>query len=218
MPRKKTQKALTLKAMLTIAPELDQVSRELASLAVAQLAQEGHLGVRQGEQLRRAVATAGDALAWTSVTGDTDLVLKASTDVLTLTKGGAKAMARDLAEELASKKTEMARIDESSEYAVKLAESTKTTYPAEVTFSYTVRDAFGDLITKTEVLVVNDEAEAMSASATVLRNITGRTKLKDLMIIDIQQKQAHLEATTKALPDFLRSLQALLNEVIANLQ
>ena len=53
MPRKKTQKALTLKAMLTIAPELDQVSRELASLAVAQLAQEGHLGVRQGEQLRR---------------------------------------------------------------------------------------------------------------------------------------------------------------------
>jgi phosphopantetheine adenylyltransferase len=152
------------------------------------------------------------------VTGDTDLVLKASTDVLTLAEGGAKAMARDLAEELASKKTEMARIDESSEYAVKLAESTKTTYPAEVTFSYTVRDAFGDLITKTEVLVVNDEAEAMSASATVLRNITGRTKLKDLMIIDIQQKQAHLEATTKALPDFLRSLQALLNEVIANLQ
>jgi hypothetical protein len=39
------------------------------------------------------------------VTGDTDLVLKASTDVLTLAEGGAKAMARDLAEDLASKKT-----------------------------------------------------------------------------------------------------------------
>ena len=60
MARRKTKpRPLTLKAMMTLEPELDGVCRQLAALALAQLEQESPLGVRQTEQLRRALTTAG---------------------------------------------------------------------------------------------------------------------------------------------------------------
>ena len=82
MARKKTKRPLTLKAVLprahprhqdlehpTRAPELEGICRQLAALALAELEQRSPLGVRQNEQLRRALATAGDATTLSPLSG-----------------------------------------------------------------------------------------------------------------------------------------------------
>lgn len=215
--RRKVKKRLSLRSMLARSPEIDGACRQLATLVLAQ--QESPLGVRQLEQLRRALTTAGDALGWTeAAAGDVDSVVEVGKDIMTMAKGGAKFMAHDLAEELARKRTEVSQIHDVAASALKLSEDPDASYPAEITYSYTARDAFRDTITKTETLTVNDAREALSASETIERSTTSRGKLADLMIIALEQKQVRLDGMTRTLPDFLESLQELLREVIANLE
>ena len=219
MARKKTKRPLTLKAMLTRAPELDEVCRQLAGLALAQLEQDSPLGVRQNEQLRRALATAGDALAWTATAAHSDdSIVEVSKDFMTMAKGGSRAMGRDLAKELAAKKVEVKQLNATLTSATKLVEGPDTAYPTDITFSYTVRDAFAELVTKTETVTVTEVAEATSAAAALERSMPARTKLADLMITELKRKQSQLEVMTKTLSDFIESSQGLLREVIANLQ
>ena len=219
MPRKKTVRPQSLKTMLARAPEIGEVSRQLASLALAKVEQDGPLGVRQREQLRRALATAGEALSWTGPTEDDgDSMVEVTNDFMTIAKGGARSIARDLAAELAGKRTEIAELSDASTSAGKLAEDPDSTYPTDIIYSYTVRDAFGDLVTKTETLTVNDAQEAQNAAAALERSLTGRGKLTDLMILDLERKQGRLDVTTRTLSDFLESSQQLLREVLANLQ
>ena len=94
MARRKTKpRPLTLKAMMTLEPELDGVCRQLAALAMAQLEQESPLGVRQTEQLRRALTTAGDALGWTATAAySDDSIADVSKDFMTMAKGVANGM------------------------------------------------------------------------------------------------------------------------------
>lgn len=219
MAKKTVEAPQTVKKVLPRSPELRDVSRQLASLALAQVNQEGHLGIRQREQLRRALSTAGEALGWAGrVAASDDAVAEVSTDVLAMAKGGAKSMARDLAEELAGKKTEMSQIRRAAASATKMAESKKTTYPTEITYSFTVRDATGDLVTKTETLPMENPEEALNAVAAIEKNPTGRLKLKDLMIADLKQKQKQVEVMTKTLPDFIEYSHDLLRDVLHNLQ
>ncbi len=219
MPRKTVEGPQTVKRVLPRSAELQDVSRQLAVLALAQVDQEGHLGVRQREQLRRALATAGEALGWAGrVAAIDDAVAEISKDVLTMARGGAKAMAKDLAEELAAKKTEISQIRRAASTVNKLAASKKTTYPVEITYCFTVRDATGDLVTKTETLPMDDAEEALSADTTIEKNPTGRTKLKDLMIADLKQKQKQVEVMTQTLSDFLEYSHDLMRDVLHNLQ
>jgi signal recognition particle subunit SEC65 len=219
MARDKTKRRMTLKAMLTEAPGLDGVCRQLAALALAELEQDSPLGVRQGEQLRRALATAGDALDWTATAAHSeDAMADVSKDFMTMAKGGSRAMGRDLAKELAAKKVEVKQLTETLASAVKLAEDPDTAYPSDVTFSYTVRDAFTELVTKTETVTVTEPREATSAAAALERSMPARTKLADLMIIELKRKQRQLDVMTKNLSEFIQSARGLLQEVIANLQ
>lgn len=219
MPNKTVEGPQSVKTVLPRSAELRDVSRQLASLALAQVEQEGHLGVRQREQLRRALAAAGEALGWAGrVAAIEDAVAEISKDVMTMAKSGAKAMARDLAEELAAKKTEISQIRRAAASVNKLAENKKTTYPTEITYCFTARDATGDLVTKTETLPMNDAEEALSAVATIQKNPTGRTKLKDLMIADLKQKQKQVEVMTNTLSDFLEYSHDLMRDVLHNLQ
>ncbi len=219
MPRKTTKRPMTLKAMLTREPELGPVSRQMASLAFAQLAEDTPLSVRQREQLRRAFATAGDALGWAgAIAHSGDSIATVSTDVMTLAKGGAKAQARDLADELARKRVEVVQLEDAIITVRKLGEAKGTTYPTEFTYCFTARSATRDLITKTDTLVLNDAGEAESATASIEKTLPNRTKLADLMIIDLEQKGAKLEVMTKSLGDFFKSRQELLREVLVNLQ
>jgi len=217
--KKKTEKPQSLRTILSRSPELQQVSRQLSVLALAQMEQEGRLGVRQREQLRRALSAAGEELGWAATAAHSgDSIGELSKSVLTMSKAGAKAMAKDLAKELADKEVEIPQIVAASDSARKLSEGKKTKYPAEVTYCYTARDGSQGMITKTETLVLNDAAEALSASESIVRNITGREKLAAVMVIALGVKQEQLEAMTRILPDFVKYSQDLLRDVLATLQ
>ena len=219
MPKKTVEGPRSVKKVRPRSAELHDVSRQLATLALAQVDQEGHLGVRQREQLRRALATAGEALGWAGrVAGSVDGVGEVSKDILTMAKGGAKAMAKDLAEELAGKKTEISQVKRAAATVTKMANSKKTTYPTEITYHFTVRDATGDLVTKTETLPMENADEAFSAVTTIEKNPTGKLKLKDLMIADLKQKQKQVEVMTKTLSDFIEYAHDLTRDVLHNLQ
>jgi len=127
-------------------------------------------------------------------------------------------MGRDLAKELESKKVEVKQLGKTLERATKLAEGPETAFPAEITFSYTVRDAFSELVTKTETLTPTEATEAASAAAALERSMPARTKLADLMIIELKRKQSQLEVMTNDLAEFIQDSRGLLQEVIANLQ
>ena len=219
MARVKTKRPLTLKAMMTRAPELEGVCRRLAELALAELEQDTPLGVRQIEQLRRALAAAGEGLDWTATAAHSDdSIADVSKDFMTMAKGGSRAIGRDLAKELASKKVEVKQLADTLASTTKLVEDPKARYPSDITFSYTVRDAFTELVTKTETVTVTETGEATSAAAALARSMPARTKLADLMIIELKRKQSQLEVMTKDLSDFIESSRGLLQEVIANLQ
>ena len=185
-------------------------------LALAQ--EETPLGVRQIEQLRRALAIAGDALGWTEkMSNNGDSVAALGVDVIAMAESGAKSLGRDLAEQLVIKKTEITQLNDVIAHARALAEDEKTVYPAEIIFSHTVKDAYQELVTKTETKIVNEASEALSAAASVERSLTSWSKLAELMILDLKKKQRQLEGVSRALPDFIEYSQNLLGEVVANL-
>ena len=127
-------------------------------------------------------------------------------------------MGRDLVKELTAKKVEVKQLNASLASATKLAEGPDTAYPTEIIFSYTVRDAFAELVTKTETVTVSEAAEATSAATALGRSMPARTKLADLMITELKRKQSQLDVMTKTLYEFIESSERLLREVITNLQ
>jgi hypothetical protein len=219
MARKKVEGQPNKRSLLARSPEIQDVGRQLAVLALAQAAQDGLLGVRQGEQLRRALAAAGDVLGWTSTAASSsNVVVDVSKDVLTMCKAGSKAIAKDLAEELVRKKAEMDQLTDTGAATRAIAEDLEAEYPREVVYWYTVRDAYSGLVTKTETITANDTKEMNSAADGVERNLTGRGKLRDLMIIDLGQKQERLDEMTRTLPEFVKSTHELLDQVMSTLQ
>ncbi len=220
MPRKKKEaKPQTLRSKLSQSPELLQVGRRLASLALALGAQEGVLNIRQREELRRALAAAGEELGWAGMLAHRDGAISTiRKDVLTIAKAGAKALAKDLAEELALKRVEAEQLEAAAAAIRKMSESAKTSYPTEYSYRYTARDAIHDTVTKTEVVVANDAAEALTAAEGMDRSLPGRTKLADAMIIRLEERQVRVEEMTKVLPDFIQFSHGLLGEVLTTLQ
>jgi hypothetical protein len=216
MSRSAAKRQTGVRKQLASNPELLQVCRQLALLALAQ--QDGPLGPRQREELRRALAIAGDQLGWAETPdSDEDPVVNISLDVVTLATGGAESLERDLAEEWKLKQTEAARLGEAVKRARQVALSPKTTYPTELTYSYTVRDPYQRLITKIATNTVNDAQELTSAADALEKSIESRSKLADLMVIDLDQRRERLNAIGGSLPDFVRSARSLLGEVIATL-
>jgi len=219
MPRKKVEKPQAPKKVLARSPEMIEVSRQLSTVALARVEQDGHLSVRQREQLRRALSTAGDMLGWIRRSASSkDSVSEVSKDVLKMAKVGAKAMAKDLEAELASKRTEMDQVMEAAAAARTVSEDPDTTYPTEMTYYFTARNASQVLVTKTETIEANDAKEAMSASESIERNIAGRQKLSDLMTLELEGRQERIEVMTRTLPDFVKFSHPLLREVLVTLQ
>jgi hypothetical protein len=219
MPSKNVDAPMTVRSLLARDPEIGAVARRFAELALAQLRQDGALSVRQREQLRRGLATAGEALGWTGRTAASDdPVGEVVGDVLKLAKGGSKAIEKDLAAELVRKKTEIEELVTKAAATRVMAENPKAKYPTEITYSFTARDATGELVTKTDTLAPADPEEAMKAANTIEKNMPSREKLTGLMVIDLKEKQKQLVIMTKQLADFVNSTHDLLRDVIANLQ
>lgn len=216
MARSAVKRQTGLRRELAASPELLQVARQLALLALA--LQDAPPSPRQTEELRRALAIAGDALGWaeTSDSGG-ELVADVNADMTALATRGAESLDQDLVEEWTNKQTEASRLGDAAAYARKLSEDPKTTYPTEVTYCYTVRDPYQRLITKTTTTIVNDAQEALAAAEALRKSIEARTKLADLMVIDLVHRRERLTTIADSLPDFVRSSRSLLGEVIANL-
>jgi len=205
-----------LRSKVEKSPDLLRASRQLATLALAQ--QDRPLGPREREELRRGLAVAGDALGWSEMLAvDADAAVEFALDVVSLAALGVESLASDLAEERATKEAEVSRLTDIAAYARSLAEDPNATYPVEITYSYTARDPYHGLVTKTARSTVSNPQEALGAAGALQKSIESRGKLTDLMVIDLDQRRGRLDAMTARLPDFVDSSRTLLNEVIANL-
>ena len=196
--------------------EKGSVSRRLASLALARHEQEGRLRVRQREQLRRALFSAGESLGWESLTaGEADPVEGASKDVARLTRNGTRSLMRDLDNEITAKKREMTQLKAVAKSIQKLAKDGATTYPAEVTYTHTARGSTTGYVTKTETLVLADAAEAEGAAAKIEKKMDAWAKLREEMLKDLKRRQQQLDELKGTVTEFVSSSEGLLVEVFA---
>jgi hypothetical protein len=121
--------------------------------------------VRQSEYLRRAFTRAAGAFRWESIPGgNADRVAVAAKDATELADVGAQLLDQDLADLLTAKRGEIQQIKKVAKSIHSIATNPGTTYPAEVTYSHTMKSAVGGLVTKTVVLNLNDSAAALSAA------------------------------------------------------
>jgi hypothetical protein len=203
---------------MTDTPDLEQISRKIASLALEERRQGGGLRVRQREQLRRALAIAAESLGWDHFPGDDSArVASAIKHVSRLGKAGAEDLEKALAAEFASKKAEIKALDKVTGRIRKLAGDEGAEYPTEVEYTRTSRSALGHLVTKTELLTLNDASEAESAADTLDRKRDGFTKLRDEMLEELKRKNKELAETRTKLDEFSAAHAGLVNEVLATL-
>lgn len=206
------------KSTATPSPDLDDVGKALASLALARMKQDGSLRVRQREQLRRALAKAGDGLGWVTLRGGTvDRVKRATKDVTALADAGTRALEGELAEVVADKKSEIEQLSKVAASVQLLANDADASFPTEVEYSHTARTGTRLLITKTETLTLADRDEALSAAATLEKRIEGWEKLRDQMLDELKDKQRQLRDLKGTLSGFVDSSQGLVGEVLATL-
>jgi hypothetical protein len=200
------------------ADEVRAVARNLTVLALVRLSQGGALNVRQRENLRRALSLAAETLNWndTAATSD-DPLAGVSKEVKKIVRTGAKNLQKELADEVALKKTEESRLKRVVETVQVLAESPDGSYPAQITYSHTANDAAHGLITKTETITVADAQEAQAAAQTIERSLTKWGKLRDQMLEELKQKQKNLGILSDDLSHFVESWQGLLGEVLVTL-
>lgn len=199
-------------------PELNAASRTLASLALDRLRQEGGLAVRQREQLRRALATAGEALEWGVFDGErADGAAAAKKDLAALAELGANSLEQDLARQLEEKRAEIDALEDVTRSLRALAADAETVYPAEVAYTHTARDSQRQLVTKIATLVLVDADGAATAASSLEKKLDGFTKLRDEMIDDLRQSRRRIGEMRKELGGFIQASNGLVLEVLATL-
>jgi hypothetical protein len=196
--------------------ELGEARRNLAALALDRRRQNGVLGVRQHEVLRRTLTFSGKALGWDLLPGSSaDRLSAAKKDVATLAEAGVDLLKRDLADTLARKRTEIASLKQVVAIVRRLAVDANAAYPAEVTVAFTARSGLGRLVTKTEALVLGDGAEALRVAEELEKRENDRTRLRDQMVEELKQGQRQLNEMMKELPSFVESAEQVVAEVLA---
>jgi len=197
-------------------PEVLELGRVVATLALERVRQNGTLNVRQRDQLRRAVAQIAEARAWVMIPGAAaDRVTKAAEDLAVLAEAGARSLKSDLADEVAAKNAEIKQLKDVARAVQKMAASDATTYPAEMEYSHTARHGSQDLVTKTDTLTLADSAEARSAAATLEKSMEGWARLRDQMLEELANRQHQIEQMRRGLASFVDASRTLVGEVLA---
>ena len=205
------------KAALARSPEMKRVTGELAALALARIKQEGRLKVRQKEQLRRAIARAGETLGWAATAPfKSDPVAELSREVGKLVKKGARRMKRNVRQELEEKESEIKELKKVVKKVEKLADDPDS-LPAEITYQHTARHASQGLVTKTETLELEDEESARKAAKKMNKRIKRWTKYRDQMLEELEQERQYLSDTTRNLSEFVDTSRPVLGEVLATM-
>jgi hypothetical protein len=197
-------------------PELSDAGRQLATLALDKLRQEGTLGVRQRELLRRALTTTGDAFEWNRLQGsETVRANAAAKDVAALADFGADLLEKALTEELATKKAEVQQIKKIQASIQKLAKDSRATYPAEFVYQHSARDGSGGTVTKTVTLTPNNAEEALAAVATLEKRMEDFAKLRDQMLVQLENRRRLVREMKKGLANFVTAAHGLVLDVLS---
>lgn len=197
-------------------PELRELGRELASLALDRARQDGCLNVRQREQLRRALSRAAEARDWILIAGTaTERITAATRDLAVLAEAGARSLGSDVADLIASKNGEMKQLRQVAQSVQKLAMDASAAYPTEVEYSHTARHGSQSFVTKTQTLTLTNADEAHGAVASLEKSMEGWTRLKDNMLEDLEHRQHQVEQMRGSLSGFLDASRGLVGEVLA---
>lgn len=194
-------------------PEVLELGRKVALLALERTRQNGRLNVRQRDQLRRAFARTAEARSWVLIPDDD--VAKATHDLAGLAEAGVRSLTNDLETEVAAKNKEMKQLQDVARSVRKMAMSAQTSYPAEVEYSHTARQGSQNLVTKIETLTLSDAAEAEAAAATLEKSMESWERLRNQMLEELKHRQQQIELARQSLPSFLDAYQGLVGEVLA---
>ena len=205
-----TRKRLTLSSSA-----VKDIARALTTLGLVHVEQDGLLNVRQTEELRRALAEAGEALAWdvksaTSANPMPDVVK----DLKKLLKAGAKTLKAEVAIELKKKGSEERKLERTLEVLTKLTEKSEKAFPAEISYSHTARDITRGFFTKTEEIVLEDVSQAKETLATVEKSLNRWGKLRVQMHEELQQTDKRLKVLVSDLEPFVISSRRLIDELL----
>ena len=113
---------------------------------------------------------------------------------------------------------EIRTLKASAKQILKLAKDKKTEYPTEVTYVHTARDAVEGLITKVEVVTVEEASEAEAAAMNIEKRLESWGKLKDQMVDELKQRRVRVEDMKNHVNAFVDMSRGLLVEVFAILQ
>lgn len=198
--------------------EVKEASRDLTTLALIRLKQGGSLNVRQTENVRRALADAGEALGWAGAAAhSSDPVAMMAKDLRKMLKSGSKILGKEVSDELTAKKTEEARLEAVVVMARELSEDEKAQYPVEIVYVHTALDAARGLITKTEIVTAADAKEAADAATMINRSLGKWGRLRDDMQAELKQTQKNLGVIEEDLGEFVDFWRGLLREVLLTL-
>jgi hypothetical protein len=193
-----------------------RLGRQVAAIALVRTGQGGRLNVRQKEELRRALAEAGEALLWDemAIKGKNPLDSIAD-DLSKLTKSGIRVIEREVETELKGKKTEIKRLEKAVAEARKLSEGKPDAFPMQFSYTHTARAAAQGLITKIEIVEFAAPDEASSCADSIEKSLSRWESLRDQMIDELQKKQSQLGKLHTGLPDFVKAQRTMIREVIA---
>ncbi len=205
-----TRKRLTLSSSA-----VKDIARALTTLGLVHVEQDGLLNVRQTEELRRALAEAGEALAWdvksaTSANPMPDVVK----DLKKLLKAGAKTLKAEVAAELKKKNSEERKLEKTVEVLTTLSEKSEKAFPAEISYSHTARDITQGFFTKTEEVVLEDVSQTKETLATVEKSLNRWGKLRVQMHEELQQTDKRLKVLVSDLEPFVISSRRLIDELL----
>ena len=211
-----TAKLEVTRKRLTLSPSaVKDIARALTTLGLVHVEQDGLLNVRQTEELRRALAEAGEALAWdvksaTSANPMPDVVK----DLKKLLKAGAKTLKAEVAIELKKKGSEERKLEKTVEMLTKLSEKSEKAFPAEISYSHTARDITQGFFTKTEEIVLEDVSQTKETLATVEKSLNRWGKLRVQMHEELQQTDKRLKVLVSDLEPFVISSRRLIDELL----
>jgi hypothetical protein len=197
-------------------PEVLELGRTVATLALERMQQNGKLNVRQRDLLRRALAQMAEARNWVLLPGAaTDRLTRATQDLAVLAEAGALSLKNDVEDEVAAKNDELRQLKEVARTVQKMATSERTVYPAEIEYSRTARQGTQNLVTKTDTLTLSDNAEAQSAAGTLEKSMERWSRLRDQMLEELLQRQHQVEQSRRSLSEFVDAARPLVGEVLS---
>ena len=174
--------------------------------------------MRQEEQLRRALRTAGEALGWQLLTLDpatgTDEVVA---DIRRLTKAGIRQLERDLEAEISEKREEVRQLKRTVTALEKLAAEDEASFPREIEYQCTARRGKDELVTKTVEVALEDPSAAERTAEKLDKRIERLTLLRDQMVEHLKKRREVLSAAESELRSFVRGTDGLVNEVLVTL-